>query len=229
MKLRRLFLTLLLIVFGICLSAQTSDDASRQKLPWRPPTGQDRFIVEFHNDGFLNLAPEMETRPYSPGINAHIFYDYPFAKKSIFSFAWGYGFSSFNVHHNGEFLEDSLKITQFVPFPKDYNYSKNKASNNFLEIPIELRIRTRGLRQFKMAFGAKAGYVVNVHTKIIDDGGKRKAYQIPNLMKYRYGLTAKIGVGRFMLHGFYSLTPFLEENNGPELIPFTLGCRVNLL
>ena len=80
MKLRRLFLTFLLMGFGICLSAQNSDDASRQKLPWRPPTGQDRFIVEFHNDGFLNLAPGMEIRPYSPGINAHIFYDYPFAK-----------------------------------------------------------------------------------------------------------------------------------------------------
>lgn len=229
MKLRFIGLLLCLFAFAMLGSAQSTDDTPRQKVPWRPPTGQDRFIVEFHNDGFLDLAPGMETRAYSPGINAYILYDYPFTEKSIFSFAWGYGFSSFNVHHNGEFLEDSLKMTNFVPFPDDYDYSKNKVSNNFLEIPIELRIRTRGLRQFKMALGAKAGYVVNVHTKIIDDGGKRKAYQIPNLLKYRYGLTAKIGVGRFMLHGFYSLTPFLEEGTGPELIPFTVGFRVNLL
>lgn len=229
MRLGIVGLTVFLVAFAMNISAQTTDDAQRQRVPWRPPTGQDRFIVEFHNDGFLNLPPGMETRAYSPGINAYIFYDFPFTEKSIFSFAWGYGFSSFNVHHNGEFLEDSLKMTNFVPFSDDYDYSKNKVSKNFLEIPVELRIRTRGLRQFKMAFGAKVGYVVSAHTKIIDDGGKRKAYQVPNLQKYRYGLTAKVGVGRFMLNGFYSLTPFLEEGQGPELIPFTLGFRINLL
>ncbi|NQX91531.1 MAG: hypothetical protein HRT74_05280 [Flavobacteriales bacterium] len=80
-----------------------------------------------------------------------------------------------------------------------------------------------------MAIGGKVGYVVNIHTKMIDDGGKRKAYQLPNLLKYRYGLTAKIGLNRWMLHGFYSLTPLLEEGRGPELVPFTIGLRINLL
>ena len=65
--------------------------------------------------------------------------------------------------------------------------------------------------------------------KIVDDGGKRKYYQLPNLLRYRYGLSAKIGVGRFNLSGFYSLSPLLKEGRGPELVPFTIGLSVVLL
>ncbi|MDG1160321.1 MAG: outer membrane beta-barrel protein [Flavobacteriales bacterium] len=222
----------LLSLFLLCSSCflSFSQIESKPVLPWRAPTGQDRFIIELHNDAFLQMADSMEIQLYSPGFDAHIMYDYPFSEKSIFSFAWGYGFSSFNIHHNGSFEEEETSgNTFFRPLPENYSYRKNKVSVNFVEIPLEFRLRTRGLKQFKMAVGAKVGYVVNVHTKIVDDGGKRKYYQLPNLLRYRYGLSAKIGVGRFNLSGFYSLSPLLKEGRGPELVPFTIGLSVVLL
>lgn len=222
------FLSLFFLCSGYFLSF--SQIENKPVRPWRAPTGQDRFIIELHNDAFLQTADSMEIQLYSPGFDAHIMYDYPFSERSIFSFAWGYGFSSFNIHHNGSFeADESTGDTFFRPLPENYSYRKNKVSVNFVEVPIEFRLRTRGLKQFKMAFGAKVGYVVNVHTKIVDDGGKRKYYQLPNLLRYRYGLSAKIGVGRFNLSGFYSLSPFLEEGRGPELVPFSLGLSVVLL
>ncbi len=223
------FLILLLPSF---LWAQDPFLDSKPVLPWRAPTGQDRFIIELHNDHFLNTPDSMEIQVYSPGFDAHIMYDYPFSdsERNRFSFAWGYGFSSFNIHHNGSFEENEEdKTTFFRPHPENYNYRKNKVSVNFIEIPIELRFRTNGLRQFKMSVGAKVGYVVNVHTKVVDDEGKRKFYQVPNLLRYRYGLSGKIGFGRFNVSGFYSLSPFLEEGQGPELIPFSIGLSLVLL
>lgn len=222
----------LLSLFFFCASCSmsTGQIESKPVLPWRAPTGQDRFIIELHNDAFLGSTDSMEIKLYSPGFDAHIMYDYPFSQNGTFSFAWGYGFSSFNIHHNGNFeKEENSGDTFFRPLPQNYSYRKNKVSVNFIEVPLELRFRTRGMRQFKMAVGAKVGYVVNVHTKIVDDGGKRKYYQLPNLMRYRYGLSAKIGVGRFNLSGFYSLSPFLEEGRGPELVPFSLGLSLVLL
>ena len=57
------------------------------------PTTQDRFVVMFTNDTWLDLPEGVELRPYSPGLSAYIMTDYDLSK-SAFSFAWGYGFSS---------------------------------------------------------------------------------------------------------------------------------------
>ena len=221
----RLFVLILLIapLFGL------SQNDDNQKVPWRPPTGQDRFIFDFQTANFLETPDSLKINAYSPGMNAYIMYDYPFGQESIFSFGWGYGFSSFNVHHNGSFVEDSLKNTLFIPFESTYSYKKNKLSVNYLEVPLELRIRTNGLRQFKLTLGGKVGYAVNIHTKIKDDRGKFKEYQVPNLEKLRYGVYGAIGVGRVMLYGFYGLSELFEENRGPKMVPMTLGLRFNLL
>lgn len=204
--------------------------SNQRQGPLNAPAGQDRFLLDFHNDLFLTLAPGMEIRPYSPGINASIMYDYPFGTSAI-SFAWGYGFSSFNIHHNGRFDRDVEEegFVKFYPYPDGYEYAKNKLSANFVEIPIELRLRTKGNNKFKLYLGGKVGYLVNIHTKIIDEDGKRKYYQLPETSRLRYGATARIGMNRIALFGFYSFSPFLKENKGVELIPVTVGLTFFLI
>ena len=195
-----------------------------------PPVSQDRFIVEFQTAAFLESVDGMEVRPWSPGVNAYIMYDYQLGKSPI-SFAWGYGFSSFNVHTNGNFVEDTLSngFVRFMEFPDNYSWKKNKLSVNFLEVPIEFRLRTRSELIFKLSAGGKIGYAVNIHTKTIDDDGKRKFYQVPELSKFRYGLTARIGIGRFSAYGFYGLSHFFKENRGVELTPVTVGMTFQLI
>jgi hypothetical protein len=157
-------------------------------------------------------------------------YDYPFGNSPI-SFAWGYGFSSFNIHHNGEFDRDSLNngFVIFQAYSPGYSYKKNKLSANYLEVPIEFRVRTKGKNNFKLYLGAKAGYLVNIHTKVVDDDGKRKYYQVPETSRLRYGATVRLGMNQVALFGCYSFTPFLKENKGVELIPITLGLSFFLI
>lgn len=235
-KTRELILPLLILVFSISSyhsSAQLVskvEESRGARALIEPPVSQDRFIVEFTSANFLESVEGMEVRPWSPGFNAYIMYDYQLGKSPI-SFAWGYGFSSFNVHLNGSFEEDSLSdgFVRFQEFPENYSWKKNKLSVNFLEIPIEFRLRTRSERIFKLSAGGKFGYAVNIHTKTIDDDGKRKFYQVPELNRFRYGLTARIGIGRFSAYGFYSLSPFLKENRGVELTPIAVGLTFQLL
>lgn len=195
-----------------------------------PPVSQDRFILELQSGVFLESLPGMEIRPWSPGLNAYIMYDYQLGKSPL-SFAWGYGFSSFNIHLNGAFVEDTLNngFVNFQPFAPNYSWEKNKISVNFVEVPIEFRLRTRSAPMFKMSVGGKIGYAVNIHTKTIDDDGKRKFYQVPELNKFRYGLTARVGVGRISAYGFYSLSTFFKENRGVELTPIVVGLSFQLI
>ncbi|WP_306642008.1 porin family protein [Sanyastnella coralliicola] len=225
-----------LTTFIICLLAPMIifGQTERKKGPIEiinPPVSQDRFIFELHNDMFLEIPGNMDIRPWSPGVNAHIMYDYPLGK-SVMSFAWGYGFSSFNLHTNGEFERDGLSPDEFVrfyPFPENYEYKKNKVSANFLEIPIEFRLRTRGDRPFKMSVGGKVGYLVNIHTKTRDDDGKRKFYQVPEINRWRYGVVGRIGIGRWSLFSFYSVSTFLLPDKGVELNPLTIGLSIALI
>ena len=197
---------------------------------WNPPIGEDRFLITFNTDGWLNTPDGIELRPYSLGIESHIMYDYQFGK-SIMSFSWGYGFSSHNVHHNGFFAADTTnnQLTRLYPFEKSYNYIKNKLHATYLEVPLELRLRTRGETPFKLYLGAKVGYLVNIHSKTKDYSGKTKFYGLENVMNLRYGVTAKIGYNAWTISGFYSLTPLISEGGGDRLIPYSLGISFFLL
>ena len=206
-----------------------------------PPTTQDRFVILFTNDTWLGLPEDVELRPYSPGISAHIMTDYDLGE-SAFSFAWGYGFSSHNVHSNGEFVTDTVgteTFSNFSTFDASYSFQKNKLSCNYLEIPIELRIRSGKRKecstlefqadpesigpQFNMAIGARIGYAINVHTKTIDYQGKRKFYGIDHFQPLRYGITARIGFGSLAICGFYSLSPIIQSGKGTEMVPVSVG------
>lgn len=228
-KVRLFFLT---ILGTSCLLALGQTEGSDVKTkPWNPPVSQDRFILDFNNDMWLEYPDSIDPRAYSLGIGSYIMYDYLIGK-SPFSFAWGYGFSSHNVHSNGELRIDTLegkKFARLVPFPENSDYRKNKISATFIEIPIELRFRTSGSSPFKLYAGGRIGYLVNFHTKTSDDSGKRKFYHKDIANKLRYGLTARIGIGQINVHCFYGLSTLFIEDGGDRIIPWSLGLSMFLL
>src|SRR5690606_30868686 len=73
-------------------------------------------------------------------------------------------------------------------------------------------------RSFKISVGGRIGYMYDSFTKIKykenSEVKQLKNKQDFNLTKFRYGLTARIGVGNFSLFGYYNLTPLFEEGKG---------------
>jgi hypothetical protein len=216
-----------LLILGI----STSWSQNEQTGVLEAPLNEDRFLVEFNNDSWLGYPESVTLRPYSPGIGAFITYDYQLGKSPI-SLVWGYGFSSHNVHHDGIFTPDSLlgksytRLTGNIP---GFNPQKNKHSTSYIEVPFAIRLRTKGDNKFKLYLGAKVGYLVNIHSKTIDDAGKRKFYGLDNVMPYRYGLVARVGFNMVAVSGFYSLTPLLKEGKGDEFYPISIGLTFFLL
>ncbi len=188
---------------------------------------EDKIVISITNDMWLNLPDDVSLRTFSPGFKIHFFSDYA-VKDGIFSFAWGLGVSSDNVHSNAVFLQESFEDGTtgdqiLTPFPEDYDYKKNKHVTTYLELPLELRVITKGKSPFKFAAGFRLGYLLSDHNKIIDTEGKRKFYDFEHVTKFRYGLSARVGVGKIQLTGFYSLVPFIEEGKGSEVIPISIG------
>ncbi|MFT7101994.1 MAG: hypothetical protein ACJAYA_000555, partial [Bacteroidia bacterium] len=81
--------------------------------------------------------------------------------------------------------------------------------------------------------GFKLGWLVQSHTKTKTDEdlffqgvnfrSKIKTYDIPNLTKFRYGVTARVGYANFYLNFFYSLTPLFKDGRGTEAVPISIG------
>lgn len=183
---------------------------------------KDRIVIDFGYDGWTKLPNGIQQKPYSLGGNAYLVWDYPVGY-GPFSLAFGIGLSTHNVHTNGKITYSmDGKYTSFEPIT--YKYRRNKLSCNYIEIPLELRIRTGNGHKFKLAVGGKIGYMYNAHTKEMDDEGKRKVYWIKNIDPLRYGVTFRIGYDKYMFQGFYALSELFLNGRGEKgMVPYSFG------
>jgi len=209
----------ILFVFVFLFSNSIAqDDAITKKIAER----KDRIVFDVNYDAWLNTPKDIKQKVVSPGVNFYLMWDYPFGYGPM-SFAFGLGLSSHNVHSNAQMVYSiDGEYTSLTAFSTPYK--KNKLSCNYIEVPIELRLRTRGEKSFKMAIGAKVGYAYNIHTKIIDDDGKRKMYDIKNINPLRYGPIFRIGYNKWNVNAFYSLSElFLKDKGTPKLVQYSIG------
>lgn len=211
------------ILFSASLKAQgllsyfklTADDTKHERF--------DRIAVDIYHNTFLNLPTNVEVKPYSVGISAYWYKDIPFGEKSRMAFAFGAGLSRYNIHHNGQF-EERDDFTHYEKIPDSINYRLNKFSFNYIDFPVELRLRkVNGKHKLKFYPGFKGGILVNNFNKWKTKDIKYKLYNMPNTLLYNYGPTLRLAWNKFAIYGFYSLTPFFEEGKGSEIYPVAIG------
>ncbi len=222
-----------LIIFCFCLFFSVS--------LWSQIKGSsDRYVMEINWNYWLNAPQDIQVKPFSRGFNTFVMFDFPFKEKSHFSVALGPGLSSENVYHNGRFINTDT-TTQLVPINDSIKYKRNKLNTNYLEAPLEFRFRTKPLvksYRLKIAVGLRGGMLISSHIKFIGQGTafgqpgdnvKIKEYKVPNLAKYRYGLTARVGFGPFNFIGYYGLSTLFDQGLGPAIVPVSIGFTFNML
>ncbi len=185
-----------------------------------------RFAVDILFDRWLEEPSNISLEPYSMGINVYRMIDIPFTNH--FGISIGLGFSSQNFHHNGQFITylktDGTEFTTIEPLPSGYDYRRNKLSLNYFDLPFELRFRSKDKPRFNVYPGVKIGYLFNAHTKTIDNSGKYKNYNIPNLDPIRYGVSLRMGWGRNLhIYTYYQLSSIFKKNRGEMINPFSIG------
>ncbi|HEX8515319.1 MAG TPA: porin family protein [Bacteroidia bacterium] len=218
---RQLYNIIFFFIAAGSLAAQT-DTVVKDKPIRKILDPKDRIVVDFNYDGFTHYPSGIAPKAYSLGGNVYFMFDYPVGYGPL-SLAFGAGFSTHDVHTNGKVVYSlDGKYTSFEPIYTKYN--TNKLSLNYFEIPLELRVRTRGNHKFKTSLGFKAGYLYNVHTKYEDAEGKIKVYKIKNINPFRYGATFRIGYDRYNIQAFYALSElFLKGRGEPGMVPFSIG------
>ncbi len=214
-------------------AAATPVENSDAETPKGNQKRQDLFYFDLNWDRLLGLDQSIDQRWFGRGLAFGGMYEVPFNKGGNFSFGIGVGFASHNYYTNAvvtRFDSAGVNYSQFSVVG-DTIKDRGKLSLNYVDLPLELRFRTNPNKkgyQWKLAIGAKLGYLVNAHEKIIDkDKIKVKVYDYPNVTQWRYGVTGRIGYGKVMLSGFYSLSPLFEDGTSTQTInQFSLGISI---
>ncbi len=199
------------------------------------PMRTDRLGIDLYYNTWQEIPKGVKISPRSIGVNVFRIYDIPFGHSPI-GIGIGYGLSSHNVHHDGQFVTgtDSISgidFTKLVPYANKHNYTKNKISMNYFEIPFELRFRSKkkanknGVMRgpFRFYPGFKIGYLANIHTARRNDLGRFKEYNFKAIDRIRYGATLRIGYGKFAFYGFYSLSKLFKNDTSSSLQPISIG------
>ncbi len=189
-----------------------------------------RYLIDLTHENFESWPAGVEARWFSRGFNFFRYADIPFGPKSTTGLGIGLGWNSRHIFHNARFINhDPLGNTRFIPFDPGFRYRKNKLVLNYLDLGVQLRLRSRGRHNnFFIYPGFKAGYLLSGRHKLRSDSGHETIRHIRELERFRFGPTLYIGVNRFALYGFYSVSPLFKPGKGEEMHAISIGISFNL-
>ncbi len=187
----------------------------------------DLFIMSFTSDNWMNLPSTIESKPLRSHGFSFMFMNEKMNKAGNFGLGYGLGFTSQNVHTDGVLVyDDATMKTHFEKVPDSLDLETNKLSLNFLDVALELRLRTaensKGNR-WKFSAGVRGSYLLQSHTKYDDINGRVKLYNTIGLNPFQAGVTGRLGYGNVAASVYYSLIEVFKKDKGPELTPLSIG------
>jgi hypothetical protein len=196
------------------------------------PDKFDRLNSDFFFNSWMGDLNDVETKFYAIGHNINLMFDIPFSKTSRMGIAIGFGYSHFNVRHHGafSFIEDptnpDLMYSSFAPYAGVKRWI-NRSVFNFVEIPFEIRFRSRKERnKWKFYPGFKAGFMVENYSKWRIDNLEFKEFNFPDLNRFHYGPTLRIGRNNVFLFGYYDMTMLFTNEHSNKLQLFSAGISI---
>jgi hypothetical protein len=243
-------LLLIAVACFMVYSANAQEKLSPKKGALSVLTQSDRIVFNIYSDIWMNAPTgSMTIKKINRGADFYLMKEFPFGK-SNFSFALGLGIGCHNLYSdatpgyaldsNGAKIFDGSTVFTKIPDSsldkkQPINWKNNKFTQVYLDIPLEFRYRLKN-NAFKVYLGGKVGLMLSNHTKYNGDdytenyptGNIRiKEYKIPNVQKFRYGLTARIGWKWIQVYGYYSLSKLFIKDKGPEMYPISVGLTIS--
>lgn len=239
---RRIVFTTLVVLAGLSVFAQTDTVAiSARKPSVTLPRSNDHLMFQIGYTTWQGKPDSINTSGLPRSINLYFLFDYPFKTNPHLSTAIGLGIATDNIYFSKTYvgIKDNSATLNFQDLSDTSHFKKYKLATAYLEAPLELRYRSNpadDAKSFKVAIGAKAGLLLNAHTKgktLQDKGGNTiTAYTLKeNSKRYfntnRISVTGRIGYGHFSLFTSYQLTPLFKEGVASTIRPMTIGLTIS--
>lgn len=193
----------------------------------------DRLIIDVVYNDWHGDRDYFSSPASSIGFNSSLMFDVVLTSANTMSFGWGIGYSHYNNGSKIQFNRDLVNgKTLISDFPIGSEPENSKFGANYIEIPLELRFRTKGFKHFKFMIGGKIGYQLNSFNKeTIRVDGKNyatKQYNFADSNPLRYGATVRVGIRNWAIYGAYYFSPLFTADGSADLTPISLGVSISL-
>ncbi|MEZ4923595.1 MAG: hypothetical protein R2780_10530 [Crocinitomicaceae bacterium] len=199
--------------------------------PPNRPDKFDRFNTDFYWNSYLGDVNGVKTKFYALGHSINLMFDVPFDSLGRVGIAIGLGYSHFNIRNNGEvtFLPNTAgtgMYTQLAPYDPPKRWI-NRQVYDFVEVPFEFRFRSARERgKFKFYPGFKAGFMFEYFQKWRIEHEEFKEFNFPDVNRWHYGPTIRIGFDNIMLFGYYDMAYIFSESQSNKLQLFAAGISI---
>jgi len=215
----------LLLLSGITLlqsvNAQVLSESAKRKFT----VGLNLYTTLWQTD-FLN--PEVKTRTINQGVDVFFMYNMLLKKGSLSSFSAGLEIRSENMYTNATIQDIKADTIVFTPIKE--NYKRAKINVNYINLPLELKFRTKG--GFKATVGFKVGYLMSSKRKYVGDRPddnkhvNEKSIKINQVEKFTYGPSLRVGYKWISVYAYYQLSKVFKSGFGPQIYPISLGITI---
>jgi len=209
------------LLFSQNVSSQVLSESAKRKF-----TVGVNFYTTIWLSDFVN--PDVKTRTVNQGADVFFMYNMPLKKNSLSSFSAGLEIRNENMYTNA--VIQDIKADTIVFTPIEGNYNRAKVNNTFVDLPLELKFRTKG--GFKATVGFKLGYLIASKQKYVgerpDDNKKvnLKSTKINQLEKFTYGPSLRIGYKWISVYAYYGINTMFKTGFGPKINPISVGLTI---
>lgn len=225
------------IIIGVfCLLMSNQATGQEEEQNYREYFSKDQLSFSLNSTPFIQKDKTTDLSPFSRGIALQMMYPVLGNKRNV-ALAIGFGLANQNYYMN-TFIRTHTDSVWMPRIPDSLNHKKYKLSTTFLTVPIELRFRTDPSGDSRISYkfypGFRVGYLLSSHTKYVGtnpntgDKVKEKHYYVNHLQTFDYGITLRMGRGKFMVNGYYSLVPLFDPEKTTEFTRFEVGLTVVL-
>lgn len=216
-------LVFVLGLFALSTFAQTVSESTIKKVS---------LGYDIYNSFWIDMPLGVDTRLINQGVNVFIMYNHDLNDNGL-SVAAGLGISSENLFVTDHYVDNiHADVVEFNPVPEGLAASRSKMNFTYIDIPLELRLKTEGDLRFGLGF--KFGVLLDSKTfykgSAFDDNGVGLGYttfdkskKINQLEDYRFGVQLRVGYKWVQVFGYYALNKVFIAEKGPQMYPIHVG------
>jgi hypothetical protein len=234
---------ILLLIFPLVLFGQKEYDTEIESnsrpgifyyLTWKTsnkpkPRKYDRLIFDIYYSGAISSENIATKTAVNLGFSTNFMNEFALNKKNTVSIGTGIGLSTTKVN-----LRSNLLLghdNSIVCFPSStLDYKKNSLNGFNINIPVELRFRTKGWSHYKIHVGGRIGYQVKLSEKyFFEDSDRNYKTSLKSAAEnFSYSIHTRIGIRNYSIYASYNLNPLFKHSESPKMNWFQLGCSISL-
>jgi len=191
----------------------------------------DRLMFDITYNDWIGDRKTFKMQGPSMGMNVSWLFEIPLVKNNLVSLAVGPSYGFYHLKHDLPIAYNN-DITTFGDLTDQGYFGDRKLVGNQIGIPLELRLRTKGWRHFKIHLGGKIAYQINLFEKARFEQNneliKEKYKSADDVQRLVYAAHIRLGIRNFALYGSYNFSPFYSNSASTQLHLLQLGLTVSL-